>query len=71
MINTRLLRSKMLLADVSTETFAASQGWSMSTAYRKINGAVAFTVKEMQKAITILNLDMETAQAIFFTADFS
>jgi hypothetical protein len=61
----------MLLADVSTEAFAAALGWGMSTAYRKINGAVAFTVKEMEQTIQLLHLDLATAAEIFFTTDFS
>lgn len=71
MVNTPLLKACMLLKELSTEAFAKAQSWSMSTAYRKINGLVAFTVQEMEQTIRLLDLDLQTAAKIFFTADFS
>ena len=37
----------MTLKGVTTKDLADAQGWSMSTAYRKITGKVAFTVPEV------------------------
>ena len=71
MINSPLLKAQMLLANVSTKALADAQGWSMSTAYRKINGRVFFNSKEIQTVVDLLGLDMETATRIFFASDFS
>ena len=71
MINTRLLQSQMTLKGVSTKDLADAQGWSMSTAYRKINGKVAFTIIEVQKCVDFLGLSAETASAIFFATELS
>ena len=48
MVETRMLRAYMTLKGVTTKDLADAQGWSMSTAYRKITGKVAFTVPEVQ-----------------------
>jgi len=37
----------------------------LSTAYRKINGHVAFTAPEIQACLKLLDLDAETASRIF------
>ncbi len=66
MLNSSLLKAHMLMAGVSTKAFADAQGWSMSTLYRKINGKILFNSKEMQIAVDLLGLNMETATQIFF-----
>ena len=71
MINTALLKSRMILAGISTQAFADALGWSKSTAYRKIAGHVAFTATEIQKCVTLLSLDLSTASDIFFTSKMS
>lgn len=71
MIDTRLLLSQMTLKGVSTKGLADAQGWSMSTAYRKINGKVAWSIPELQTVKDLLDLDTATRDAIFFAADLS
>lgn len=71
MINTRLLKSRLVLAGMTTKAFADALGWSKSTAYRKISGHVAFTATEIQKCVDLLQIDMQMAQAIFFTPHLS
>jgi hypothetical protein len=65
-INSRLLKSQMALKDVSQKDFAAAQKWSATTAYRKINGLVAFKVPEIRVCVELLALESETANQIFF-----
>ncbi len=71
MINTRLLQSQMTLKGVSSKVLADAQGWSLSTTYRKINGKVSFTVQEVQVCVDLLELDADTATAIFFAGHLS
>lgn len=71
MIETRVLQSRMTLNGVSTKDLADAQGWSMSTAYRKINGKVAWSVPELKTVRELLSLDDEAMNAIFFAADLS
>lgn len=66
MIDTRLLLSQMTLKGISTKDLADAQGWSMSTAYRKINGKVAWSIPELQTVKDLLDLDTATRDAIFF-----
>lgn len=66
MVETRMLRAHMTLKGVTTKDLADAQGWSMSTAYRKITGKVAFTVPEVQLCKELLDLDAPTMNAIFF-----
>jgi hypothetical protein len=65
-VNRNLLKSQMMLRGISGKAFANAQNWSMTTAYRKINGQVAFTVPEIQVCVELLTLDPETASRIFF-----
>ena len=60
----------MTLKGVTTKDLADAQGWSMSTAYRKITGKVAFTVPEVQLCKELLDLDAPTTNAIFFCGCF-
>ena len=55
MVETRMLRAHMTLKGVTTKDLADAQGWSMSTAYRKITGKVAFTVPEVQLCKELLD----------------
>ena len=48
----------MTLKGVTTKDLADAQGWSMSTAYRKITGKVAFTVPEVQLCKELLDLTL-------------
>ena len=69
MVDTRMLRAYMTLRSVTTKDLADAQGWSMSTAYRKVTGRAAFTVPEAQLCKKLLDLDAPTMNAIFFEAD--
>jgi len=71
MINSNLLKSQMVLRGVETSAFATAQGWSMTTAYRKLNGKVAFTVPEINICVELLSLDSDTANQIFFAGILS
>lgn len=66
MINRNLLKSQMTLRGINGKALADAQGWSSTTAYRKINGKVAFTAPEIQVCVELLSLDSETASKIFF-----
>lgn len=59
----------MTLKGVTTKDLADVQGWSMSTAYRKVTGRAAFTVPEVQLCKELLDLDTPATNAIFFAAD--
>lgn len=71
LINQNLLRSQMMLAGVNIKTLADAQGWSTTTAYRKISGKVAFTAPEIRICSDLLSLDPEIACEIFFTSNLS
>jgi hypothetical protein len=71
MINRNLLKSQMALCGVNGKALADAQGWSSTTAYRKINGKVAFTAPEIQVCVELLTLDSETASRIFFAEKMS
>lgn len=66
MINRNLLKSQMTLRGITGKALADAQGWSSTTAYRKINGKVAFTAPEIQVCVELLSLDSEIARQIFF-----
>lgn len=71
MINRNLLKSQMTLRGITGKALADAQGWSSTTAYRKINGKVAFTALEIQVCVELLSLDSEIASQIFFAGKMS
>ena len=71
MINLNLLKSQMTLRGITGKALADAQGWSSTTAYRKINGKVAFTAPEIQVCVELLSLDSEIASQIFFAGKMS
>ena len=71
MINRNLLKSQMTLRGITGKALADAQGWSSTTAYRKINGKVAFTAPEIQVCVELLSLDSEIASQIFFAGKMS
>ena len=71
MINRNLLKSQMTLRRITGKALADAQGWSSTTAYRKINGKVAFTAPEIQVCVELLSLDSEIASQIFFAGKMS
>ena len=71
MIDTKLLKSQLVLKGVNTKDLAEAQGWSNTTANRKVNGKSAFTAPEIQVLVELLNLDTEIASQIFFAEKVS
>ena len=71
MINRNLLKSQMTLRGITGKALADAPGWSSTTAYRKINGKVAFTAPEIQVCVELLSLDSEIASQIFFAGKMS
>lgn len=71
MIKSKLLLSQMVLKNVSMKNLADAQGWSMTTAYRKINGKTEFTQSEIQVVIRVLNLESAMANEIFFAPNLA
>ena len=71
MINRNLLKAQMTLRGITGKALADAQGWSSTTAYRKINGKVAFTAPEIQVCVELLSLDSEIASQIFFAGKMS
>ena len=70
-INRNLLKSQMALRGVNVKDMAKAQDWSDTTAYRKVNGKVAFTAPEIQACVELLDLDTATANSIFFIEKMS
>uniref|UniRef100_A0AAU8AWF5 Uncharacterized protein n=1 Tax=Dulem virus 37 TaxID=3145755 RepID=A0AAU8AWF5_9CAUD len=71
LINTNLLKSQMTLRGITGKALADAQGWSSATAYRKINGKVAFTAPEIQSCVELLSLAPDIASQIFFAGEMS
>lgn len=61
----------MVLHCINKKAFANAQNWSLTTAYRKINGKTAFTAPEIQVCIELLSLDSDIANKIFFANKLS
>jgi len=70
-INRNVLKSQLALRGMSIKDLASAQKWSATTAYRKVNGKVAFTAPEIQACVELLALDTDTANSIFFAEKMS
>lgn len=66
-----LLKAQMTLQSISCKDLADAEGWSLTTAYRKVNGKTAWTVPEVQVCVELLSLDSEVASNIFFAGKMS
>ena len=71
LINSNLLKSRMVLRGVSRNAMATALKKSSATVHRKINGKVAFTAPEIQACVELLGLDTDTANSIFFVEKVS
>ena len=60
-----LLKAQMTLQSISCKNLADAEGWSLTTAYRKVNGKTAWTVPEVQVCVELLSLDSVVASNIF------
>lgn len=65
-MNTALLKSQIALNEKRIPNLAKSLGISRSALYRKLACDTEFTRKEIEMLIKCLNLDTDTAMAIFF-----
>lgn len=69
MVNTDLLRSKIVEKRMNVSEVAIRMGIDKATLYRRISDAQSFTIGEAAKIAEILHLTHEEAIAIFFSAE--
>lgn len=65
MVNTRLLRSKIVERGTSIGDVAAQMGVDKATLYRRISNSGSFTIGEVEELVSILNLSHDEAVSIF------
>lgn len=70
-MNRSLLRSEMVLRNISQNEMAQKIGLSRSAFYRKLNGTTEFNRDEIVKIKKILHLNDEKLLAIFFSTEVS
>ncbi|MHB9943639.1 hypothetical protein CF065_18990 [Clostridium sporogenes] len=70
-MNVALLKSQIILNNKKIPEIAEDLKISKSAFYRKLRGDSEFTRQEISKLITLLNLNIETAMEIFFSARVS
>ncbi|WP_045517658.1 transcriptional regulator [Clostridium sporogenes] len=70
-MNVALLKSQIILNNKKIPEIAEDLKISKSAFYRKLRGDSEFTRQEISKLITLLNLNIETAMEIFFSAKVS
>ena len=69
MVNIDKLRGIMRERRISVEELADAIGIDRSTLYRRFaDGGESFTIKEVNAIVEVLDLDEETALAIFFAS---
>lgn len=69
MVNTDLLRSKIVERRTNIAEVAAQMGIDKATLYRRIADSESFTIGEVGKLAQILKLSANEAVAIFFNAE--
>lgn len=68
MVNIDKLRGKIVERRMTVEIVAKTIGLTASTLYRRLNnGGGKFTVNEVSKIATLLNLTADELNEIFFT----
>lgn len=65
-MNSRRLKARMIEQGISVEDIGRKMGYSVATAYRKINGSSGLTVKEAIEMAKALNLSDDDILHIFF-----
>ena len=65
-MNILKLRGKMVERGCNVEALAAELGVDKSTVYRKLNNGESFTIADVQKIKTVLDLTNDEASDIFF-----
>lgn len=66
MLDSKALRVKMVESECSVADLAKILGISTTAVYRRLNNEVAFTVPEMLKCVSRLNLSTAERDKIFF-----
>lgn len=67
MVDTKLLKAKMILEDVTTKDIAESLDLTCDAVRRKVRGSSFFSLEQAQAMKKILNLTDEEFQSIFFS----
>ena len=70
-MNSKLLKAKMELRDMTTVAISEYIGINRSSWYRKISGKTEFTRREISLISTVLSLDEGELIEIFFAKDVS
>ena len=67
MVNINKLKGKIIEKGYNVTTLAKEMGMDKGTFYRKLNNDGDFSIKEADKIIDILCLDLDEIRAIFFS----
>lgn len=67
MIDTRKLKSKMVLADVTTKDIGGVTGLRADSVRRRLRGEMEFSLSEAQAVRKLLNLTDDEFEEIFFS----
>lgn len=67
MVDTKLLKVKMILEDVTTKDIAEALDLTCDAVRRKVRGSSFFSLEQAQAVKKILNLTDEDFQSIFFS----
>lgn len=67
MVNVDLLRSEIVKKGINVSEVAAQMGVDKATLYRRMADSGTFTIGEVEKLTSILDLSHEAAIHIFFT----
>lgn len=67
MVNTTLLRSAIVKKGTNISEVAVRMGVDKATLYRRMADSGSFTIGEVEKLTSILDLSHEEAISIFFT----
>lgn len=67
MTDTRLLKSKMVLADITTKEIADATGLRREAIQKKLRGVTEFSLEQAQAVRKLLNLTDDEFEEIFFS----
>lgn len=67
-VNCKLLKSQMVLNDITPKSLMLEEEWSKTTTYRKLAGGAPWSGNEMRIAKELLGLSDEMTTAIFCNA---
>lgn len=66
MLDVKRLKAYLALAGLTTKDLAEKEGWSLPTAYRKVNGHSSWLGHEIVACKELLNLNADEVDQIFF-----